>query len=71
MFRKLKIEITVFLLVIVGIIGFFVYGRVREVQSINLVEAQLEVLKGIEHQLEISNCIKKANGDEYIITLCN
>lgn len=85
MLRKLKFELSLLVLVILGIAGFFIYGKVREVQSIDFIEASteasikmsisnqemVEVLKGIKEELRMSNCLTKAQGDELKIAECN
>ncbi len=85
MFRKLKFELTLLVLVILAIAGFFIYGKIREVQSIDFIEASteaniestanskeiLKVLEGIEGELRMGNCLTKAQGDEEKMAECN
>ncbi len=77
-FRKLKYEFMLLALIILGIIGFFVYGKVLEVFSFEDVKTASqatvetsaevgeikEILNNIEKQLSIQNCISIADTKE-------
>lgn len=77
-FRKLKYELMFLVLLVLAIIGFFIYGKVLEVYSFtdvkNASQATVEtssevgeikeVLTNIEEQLEIQNCIMVAEDQE-------
>jgi len=76
--RKIKYEIIFVILVILAIIGFFIYGKVLEVYSFTdvksaskaTVETSSEIgeikttLDNIEKQLSIQNCIMVAEDQE-------
>ncbi len=67
-FKKIKYEITLFFLVILAIIAFFIYGRVLEVQQLQVQtevnNKVIESLEGIEKELAKGNCIALASSDE-------
>lgn len=68
MFRKLKIQITIIMLIILAIIGFFVVGKILEVKSLSqeseVNTAVIENLQDIKNQLIIQNCISVAQTQE-------
>lgn len=77
-FRKLKYEVMILVLIVLGIICFFVYGKVLEVYSFTdvknaskaTVETSTEIgeikttLDSIEKQLSVQNCILVADSRE-------
>lgn len=76
-FKKLKIEITIVLIVILALVGFFVYAKVVAVQSAGDLKAQAistqeiaETLDGINLKLHMNNCLIAANGDQLKIDAC-
>lgn len=66
-FRKIKLEITIVLLVILGIAAFFIYGKVLEVQQLRQQEektrANIEALLDIKGELERMNCMLANEND--------
>lgn len=83
-FWKLKMEIIALILIVLGVIAFFIYGKVREVQSIDFIESQTvmtqdslavsreitTVLKEIRDELSLSNCLNRAGSNEAQKDLC-
>lgn len=67
-FKKIKYELMILFLIllilVLGIVGFFIYGKVMEILSFDDVNKSSaatvemnETLKNIEQQLTIQNCI--------------
>lgn len=76
-FKKLKMEITVVIVLIFAIVAFFVYAKVVAVQTAGEVKAQTaisheisETLSGINSKLHMNNCLIAANGDQAKIDTC-
>lgn len=77
-FRKIKYEVIFLVLIVLAVIGFFIYGKVLEVYSFtdvkNTSEATVETSNGVadinemlgkmEKQLMIQNCISVADNQE-------
>lgn len=75
---KLKVEIFLVVVLILGIVGFFIYGKVMEILTIEdqkaAAAAQVETaeslknlnetLERIQFELTLSNCLAQANGNE-------
>ena len=76
-FKKLKLEITIVLIVILLIVAFFIYAKVVNVMSAADLKAQTissqeisETLSGINSKLHMNNCLIAANGDQTKIDVC-
>lgn len=68
--RKIKMEIMIFFLIIIAIIGFFIYAKVVQVLSYQNDDEQLNVstqiveeLAGIRSELALENCLNLAGVD--------
>ncbi|MFC1600088.1 hypothetical protein ACFL3T_03615 [Patescibacteria group bacterium] len=76
-FKKLKLEITVVLILILAIVAFFIYAKVVNVMTAAEIKAQTEIseqisesLSGINSKLHMNNCLIAANGDQTKIDGC-
>jgi len=75
--KKIKLEITIVLVVILAIIAFFVYAKVVSVQTASQIKEQTQIsnqiaeeLSGINSKLHMNNCLVAANGIQERIDEC-